>query len=118
MNRRTFLMAMAVPPVERTAIAIDGDKFRINGKLTYAGRPKVEGMLLNTRMVQGIFDDRNAVTRERWKYPDTGKWNGQYALFLVRPLAVMINTAVRWRTACASCLRPSRSSVPGCPTFR
>ncbi len=77
MNRRTFLMAMAVPPVVRTAVSIDGDKFRINEKLTYAGRPKVEGMLLNTRMVQGIFDDRNAATRERWKYPDTGKWDAE-----------------------------------------
>jgi hypothetical protein len=25
--------------------------------------------------VQGIFDDRNSLTQDRWKYPDTGKWD-------------------------------------------
>ncbi|MGI6566230.1 MAG: hypothetical protein ACOX3I_02710 [Limnochordia bacterium] len=31
--------------------------------------------MLNSRMVQGIFDDLNPETRELWKYPDTGKWD-------------------------------------------
>ena len=38
---------------------------------------KVEGLLLNSRMVQGIFDDENSATRSRWKYPDTGKWDAE-----------------------------------------
>jgi hypothetical protein len=36
---------------------------------------KIEGLLMNSRMVQGIFDDFNPQTRDRWKYPDTGKWD-------------------------------------------
>ena len=36
---------------------------------------KIEGLLMNSRMVQGIFDDLNPQTRDRWKYPDTGKWD-------------------------------------------
>jgi hypothetical protein len=36
---------------------------------------KVEGLLMNSRMVQGIFDDLNAETREQWAYPDTKRWD-------------------------------------------
>ena len=36
---------------------------------------KIEGLLLNSRMVQGIFDDANPDTRARWTYPDTGRWD-------------------------------------------
>jgi len=62
-----------------TDVTIDGTKFCINGKPTYAGvewrgRP-VEGLLLNSRMVQAIFDDECPETRERWSYPDTGRWD-------------------------------------------
>jgi hypothetical protein len=63
----------------KTAIAIQGEDFHINGQPTYAGREwkghRIEGLLMNSRMVQGVFDDRNAATRERWKYPDGGKWD-------------------------------------------
>ncbi len=63
----------------RTEVAIRGNAFFINGKPTYAGRTwqgkKIEGLLLNSRMVQGIFDDLNAETRAMWNYPDTGKWD-------------------------------------------
>jgi len=89
MNRRRFLSltisaaaAAAIPrPPEapRTEIAIDTDQFRINGKLTYAGRyyqgMRVEGLLMNSRMVQGIFDDLNPQTRSRWQYPDSRLWD-------------------------------------------
>jgi hypothetical protein len=51
----------------------------INGKPTYEGRTwrghKIEGLLLNSRMVQGIFDDLNPSTRGRWAYPDKGRWD-------------------------------------------
>jgi hypothetical protein len=30
---------------------------------------------MNSRMVQGIFDDRNPETRSRWAYPDTSRWD-------------------------------------------
>jgi hypothetical protein len=36
---------------------------------------KIEGLLMNSRMVQGIFDDLNPETRSRWVYPDTKKWD-------------------------------------------
>src|SRR5262245_43137095 len=65
----------------RTAVAIKGEQFLINGKLTYAGRKwkghKIEGLLFNSRMVQGIFDDRNPKTVKQWAYPDTGKWDAE-----------------------------------------
>jgi hypothetical protein len=40
----------------RTRLAIDGPRFRLNGKLTYPGQPP-EGMLLNVRMVNSVFED-------------------------------------------------------------
>jgi hypothetical protein len=71
----------AAGPKRRTAVSITGDAFRINGKPTYAGRTwkghKIEGLLLNSRMVQGIFDDLNPETAVRWAYPDTKKWDAE-----------------------------------------
>ena len=63
----------------QTSVSIVGDEFHINGKPTYAGRVwaghKIQGLLLNSRMVQGIFDDRNPETVKNWAYPDTGRWD-------------------------------------------
>jgi hypothetical protein len=87
MNRREFLAASAslaaagVAPAapRRTDVSIDGDRFLVNGRPTYGGRRfrdlNVEGLLLNSRMVQGIFDDLNPATRGQWAYPDTGRWD-------------------------------------------
>lgn len=65
----------------RTTISIDGDGFCINQKPTYAGQrwhdQPVQGLLFNTRMVQGIFDDSNTDTVDRWAYPDTGTWDAE-----------------------------------------
>jgi hypothetical protein len=62
-----------------TEAAINKDEFFINGCPTYEGRSwnnyKIQGLLLNSRMVQGIFDDLNPETRHLWNYPDTGKWD-------------------------------------------
>lgn len=62
-----------------TTVSIVGEAFHINGKPTYAGREwrghRIEGLLMNSRMVQGIFDDRNPATAARWAYPDTRKWD-------------------------------------------
>jgi hypothetical protein len=58
----------------KTTLAIQGDAFYINGKPTYAGRiwrgHRIEGLLLNSRVVQATFDDLNPETRARWTYPD------------------------------------------------
>ena len=66
-------------PGERTTVTIEGEQFLIDGTLTYKGRYwegyRIEGLLMNSRMVQGIFDDMNPETTVRWKYPDTGQWD-------------------------------------------
>ncbi|MCC6627544.1 MAG: hypothetical protein IT340_09100 [Chloroflexi bacterium] len=63
----------------QTRVEIDGERFLINGRPTYAGRTfrgrSVEGLLLNARMVQATFDDLNPETRARWVYPDTSIWD-------------------------------------------
>jgi hypothetical protein len=70
-------ISYAYKPV--TAVTIKGDDFYINGKITLKGRTlgneSLEGLLPNSRMVQGIFDDLNPETRNLWKYPDTGTWD-------------------------------------------
>lgn len=64
-----------------TEASISGDRFLINGKPTYAGRTyqgkPIEGLLMNSRMVQGIFDDLNPDTVKKWAYPDTGCWDAE-----------------------------------------
>jgi hypothetical protein len=62
-----------------TTVSISDQQFLINGKLTYAGRywngHRIEGLLMNSRMVQGIFDDLNSETVKNWEYPDTDMWD-------------------------------------------
>lgn len=86
-GRRGFSVACALvaataagPQAARTTtVSIVGEDFHINGRPTYAGRAwnghRIEGLLFNSRMVQGIFDDRNPVTTGRWAYPETGQWD-------------------------------------------
>jgi len=63
----------------QTIVGIKGEKFLINGKPTYKGIKwqghSIEGLLMNSRMVQGIFDDTNPATAGQWIYPDTKKWD-------------------------------------------
>jgi hypothetical protein len=88
MRIRTFVLTLiaaigidntvaAVP--RHTAVSIHGDAFHINGRPAYAGRTwnghKIEGLLLNSRMVQATFDDLNPQTAAQWAYPDTGRWD-------------------------------------------
>src|SRR5437667_70792 len=60
----------------QTRVAIQGTRFLVNGELTSPGKP-AQGMLLNTRMAQGIFDDENSATAAQWRYPDTHTWDAQ-----------------------------------------
>ncbi len=66
-------------PARKTTASIKGEAFHINGQPTYKGRTwngkKIEGLLMNSRMVQATFDDLNAETRSKWTYPDTKKWD-------------------------------------------
>ncbi|WP_149241891.1 hypothetical protein [Dyadobacter sp. 32] len=63
----------------QTQVTIRGENFYINGHITLKGKfyqgMNLEGLLPNSRMVQGTFDDLNPETKELWKYPDTGKWD-------------------------------------------
>ena len=47
-----------------TRLSIDGERFRINGRLVYgeiaSSSPEVHGLLMNARLIQGVFDDREA----------------------------------------------------------
>jgi hypothetical protein len=71
--------AVAAEPARKTTVSVRDDAFHINGRPTYKGRTwngkKVEGLLLNSRMVQATFDDLNPDTVGRWAYPDTKKWD-------------------------------------------
>src|SRR4029434_5709565 len=78
-----FLLPLAsLSAAERnTTVSIVGQAFHLNGQPTYPGRSwqvlRIAGWLLNSRMVQGIFDDRNPETAQRWAYPDTGRWDAE-----------------------------------------
>jgi hypothetical protein len=67
-----------VDPMRRTTVSIEGQATLVNGRPTYEGRTfrgmKIEGLLMNSRMVQGVFDDLNPETRAKWNYPD-GEWD-------------------------------------------
>lgn len=58
----------------RTIVSIVGEDVHINGRPTNRGS-RAEGLLLNARMVQAMFDDANASTVKWWAYNDTGVWN-------------------------------------------
>jgi hypothetical protein len=85
MKSKLLLLFIAIAMVScsknesRTIVTITGNQFYINGELTYKGRfwhgYKIEGLLFNSRMVQGIFDDLNPQTRDRFIYPDTKIWD-------------------------------------------
>ena len=75
----SFALAADRPHAPRTEVAIDGERFLLNGRPTYPGRTwqgvSIEGRLMNSRMVQGVFDDINPATRPRWTFPDGSPWD-------------------------------------------
>ena len=87
MNKHTclsllFLLVVSFSYAQKsnkTIVSIQGEDFYINGKPTYQGvvwnGARIEGLLLNSRMVQGIFDDLNPATQDLFKYPDTQQWD-------------------------------------------
>jgi hypothetical protein len=74
------LVARAQSPGQ-TVVSIVGEDFYLNGRPTYQGRMwrgyRIEGLLMNSRMVQATFDDLNPETAKRWAYPDKGKWDAE-----------------------------------------
>lgn len=77
----TICLLVFLQVFSKTIVEIKGNQFYINGKPTYAGRywnnHKIEGLLMNSRMVQGIFDDLNPETVNSFAYPDTKKWDSE-----------------------------------------
>lgn len=65
--------------IPTTTVDIEGEKWVVNGEPTLKGKEwrgyNIEGLLPNARMVQGIYDDLNPETKNRWRYPDTQKWD-------------------------------------------
>jgi hypothetical protein len=68
-----------VATMGKTTVEIDGQRFLIDGRPTYAGREwrgyPIEGLLMNSRMVQATFDDENPLTQGMFAYPDSGAWD-------------------------------------------
>ena len=62
-----------------TNVGIEGQNWLTNGKPIHEGREyrgwRIEGLLLNSRMANAVFDDSNPLTEFLWRYPDTGKWD-------------------------------------------
>src|SRR5688572_687045 len=71
--------SVSAAPARKTSVSIIGREFLINGKPTYEGRQwrghNIQGLLMNSRMVQGIFEDLNTNTVQRWAYPDSRKYD-------------------------------------------
>lgn len=78
-----------------TQVSISGGDFAVNGSLTYPGLyrrgARIEGLLLNSRMINAIFDDANPQTQQRWAYPDTGIWDAD------RNTAEFVAAMAQWR---------------------
>ena len=98
--------------MSQTEVAVDGERFLINGRPTYAGRTwqgkRVEGLLMNSRMVQATFDDENPLTAPLWAYPDTGVWDAG------RNTAEFLANLPRYRAS--GLLAVTLNLQGGCPT--
>jgi len=75
----SFSNGYSFTPKRNTVVTIEGNSFYINGKITFEGKTwrgyPIEGLLPNSRMVNGIFDDETDSTRYKWIYPDTKVWD-------------------------------------------
>ena len=69
-----FAVAEAAAP--QTLVGLDGEGWLVNGVATNPGTP-AEGLLLNARMVQATFEDRNPDTVGLWAYPDGSPFDPQ-----------------------------------------
>lgn len=56
-NKAARLMREAVAFSPHTSVTLVGGRWHLNGKVTYAGA-KAEGLLMNVRMVNAVFEDR------------------------------------------------------------
>ena len=61
-RRGLLASAAALAAVSRTQIDIVRGVWRLNGRVTYPGA-ETEGLLMNVRMVNAVFEDANPATR-------------------------------------------------------
>lgn len=70
--RAALIFSLVLARTRSVNISICAERttwFCVDGAPTHAGTPQVTGLLLNSRMIQGVFDDANATTRPLWAYP-------------------------------------------------
>jgi hypothetical protein len=91
-----FLTTSGIAQKRKTKVSIKGEDFYINNQITFKGKfykeMRIDGLLPNSRMVQGIYDDYNPQTVQNWIYPDTKTWNPD------RNTDEFINAMPEWRT--------------------
>lgn len=91
-----LIQDISAQSLAKTKLTIVNDDFHINGQPTYSGRRwnghRIEGLLMNSRMVQAVFDDLNPETVNRWAYPDTKKWDAE------RNVSEFIASMPSWRS--------------------
>lgn len=77
-----LFLSLALPlfaqaPLRKTSVSIVGEAFHINDQATYPRREwrgrKIEGLLLNSRMVQGTFDDLSGRLMGLFRFSDEGR---------------------------------------------
>jgi len=80
-----------------TVVSIEGEAFHVNGAPTHAGRAyngrRVEGLLMNARLVQATFDDLNPETRHLWNLPDGAPFDAE------RNTREFVDRMPEWRAA-------------------
>lgn len=58
-----------------SGVSFDGRRVLLDGEVLNPGS-RAEGLLMNSRMIQGAIEDYNASTRSKWAYP-TGPWSAE-----------------------------------------
>ena len=91
MNLFKFIYSLCIcflPLVFSSRLTINGNKMLLDDTLLNNGT-QAEGLMINSRMVQGISDGFS-----KWPYPDTKKWNAD------RNVAEFISNMETWRKSC------------------
>ena len=65
----SYLLLSLISLVNSSVLTIKSEKLLLNNEYINKGTP-AEGLLINSRMIQGISDGFNS-----WPYPDTKKWD-------------------------------------------
>ena len=84
---------VSVCTASSSTVSIGPDQKWLINSLPVSAGSQSEGLLLNARLIQAVFDDSNASTRHIWAYPDTGKWDPD------RNTDELIGNLTAWRAA-------------------